>query len=424
MQSSSHPPLPANISVPGFIDTHSHDDIALTFDPERRVKRVQGIVHQVVGNCGLSPFPVIEGENPVHEHFLRSVLGKNPGTTRSFFPTLDEYRAAIPKNVSILVGYNTLRYHLFPESDGPLTAGETRQMQSALRVMIERGACGVSMGLAYPPGSAIDSIEIAAVAQVTPLLAVHVRNESSRVIGSIREVANAVIASDSRCHLHLSHVKIAGRKNWGLLEELFDLLGELRGIMGLTFDHYPFAFGSTALSAVLPPEFCSMPREQLAKVKPSDIDARLADPTWENYVDFAGGANLELAGLVHHPELNGCSLEGMPLGRTLRDLVVSEPSPAVLIRSQSDEVVDELLKLPYGCIGTDGLPDVAEHPRLYSTFPEYLQRMKRLGQSLTLAVEKASTLPRRIFHIANGDTVGIDPETFRLVDGVVSSPSR
>src|SRR5438552_14996899 len=43
--------------APGFIDVHSHDDLAVLVEPEMPFKVRQGVTTDVVGNCGFGPAP-------------------------------------------------------------------------------------------------------------------------------------------------------------------------------------------------------------------------------------------------------------------------------------------------------------------------------------------------------------------------------
>src|SRR6516162_10104791 len=43
--------------APGFIDVHSHDDLAVFVTPEMDFKVMQGVTTDVVGNCGLGAAP-------------------------------------------------------------------------------------------------------------------------------------------------------------------------------------------------------------------------------------------------------------------------------------------------------------------------------------------------------------------------------
>ena len=46
------------ILSPGFIDVHGHSDISVLADKEAFSKITQGVTCEIVGNCGLSAFPI------------------------------------------------------------------------------------------------------------------------------------------------------------------------------------------------------------------------------------------------------------------------------------------------------------------------------------------------------------------------------
>src|SRR4051812_19338342 len=47
------------VVTPGFIDMHTHSDIALLLNPEAHSKIRQGVTLEVIGNCGSSPAPYV-----------------------------------------------------------------------------------------------------------------------------------------------------------------------------------------------------------------------------------------------------------------------------------------------------------------------------------------------------------------------------
>lgn len=381
---------------PSFVDTHSHDDLILFEDPARSVKTHQGVGVQVIGNCGISPFPVLpEGSDPVQRLF-DSVIGR----MNIRFGSVYEYRRRLDRpDVVVLQGYNALRCSLFGPSPRKLDASERKSCASAVSRSIEDGAAGLSLGLAYLPAVGADTTELVEVARTTPLLTVHLRNESSSILESLDEAVD--IARRARCALHVSHLKISGRPYWEKSDQLLKKIQDAHDTVGATFDHYPYAYGCTGLSAVLPPEISSLDSAGLANVRAEDVLKKLEDDSWENYVRMCGWSGLKLTALEKYPEYNGISISetGVDPVELVLKLVRDEPHPAVLIYSQNEELIDELLKLPYGCVGTDGLPMVTSHPRLTSSFPEYIGRCRRIGMSVEMAVEKAAILPRKIFKI-------------------------
>ena len=87
---------------PGFIDTHTHDDIELIRNPSMLAKVSQGVTTVIVGNCGISASPVqLHRGLPDPMNLL--------GDAQCFrFPTFTAYVAAIHEaqpavNVAALV---------------------------------------------------------------------------------------------------------------------------------------------------------------------------------------------------------------------------------------------------------------------------------------------------------------------------------
>lgn len=53
--------------------------------------------------------------------------------------------------------------------------------------------------------------------------------------------------------VHISHLKMSGRNNWGKMNDVFRKIDDarLKGL-GLSCDMYPYIAGSTDLDAILP----------------------------------------------------------------------------------------------------------------------------------------------------------------------------
>ena len=75
--------------APGFIDAHSHDDLAVIVKPAMLPKLSQGVTTVVVGNCGISAAPVRLASHPPDP---MNLLG---GAIEFRYPTFGDY-ARVP----------------------------------------------------------------------------------------------------------------------------------------------------------------------------------------------------------------------------------------------------------------------------------------------------------------------------------------
>ena len=112
------------IECPAFVDTHSHDDLALLTDPGRLDKRNQGIGAQVIGNCGISPFPAMPDSCQPVKRLFDAVMGPQDAP----FPSVKDYRRKIARDdIVILQGYNALRASMFGPEPRRLDAAERKK---------------------------------------------------------------------------------------------------------------------------------------------------------------------------------------------------------------------------------------------------------------------------------------------------------
>src|SRR5690625_1411598 len=129
-------------------------------------------------------------------------------------------------------------------------------MKNIVEEGMKAGAIGLSIGLLYAPGSYASKEEIAELCSVLPkydgLLATHIRGEGNHLLPSVEEVI--WIAEKSGVPLHISHLKAAGKRNWGKVEEAIAMIEQARSRgMDVTCDVYPYSAGSTSLTTILPP---------------------------------------------------------------------------------------------------------------------------------------------------------------------------
>ena len=382
------------VLAPGFIDVHTHDDMAALKTPDMTFKISQGVTTVVAGNCGISVAPfATEGSFPPPFPLL--------GEAQEFrFPTVEAYRETLEKNrpavnLALLAGHSSLRViAMKDELDRPADDSQIGQMQEVLRLALQQGCIGFSTGLGYPPAMQAPESEIVSLAGVlkefpAAVYATHMRDEGDHVVEAVEETLRT--GRTAGVPVVISHHKCAGRSNYGRSGETLKLIDAARAEQGAGLDVYPY----TASSTVLLPEFV---RES------DDVMITFSDP---------------------HPEHNGRRLEDVvaewdcSMEETIERLY-----PAGAIYFQMDEEdLKRILAYPPSMVGSDGLPGQPRpHPRLWGTFPRvlgrYVRQMKLL--SLATAVHKMTGLSAETFGLKDrgfiregyvADLVLFDPDT-------------
>ncbi len=424
-----------HVVAPGFIDTHSHSDLKVLADPTLPMKLRQGITLEVFGQDGISVAPVRAGEREAWRQKLSGLLGDFGAlwTWSAVGEYLARVAAARPaQDAAYLAPHGAIRQHVMGGGDRRATPAETRAMQGSLQAALDEGACGMSTGLIYPPCCYADTAELVALGTVLapanrPLV-VHMRSESDRMMEAIAEMVG--VARQSGCAVHISHLKLAGRRNWGNAEAVVEALAAARAQgLRITADQYPYAAGSTLLGAILPPWAHDGGSEAtLARLRDTDARARMraamSDPgpsDWDNFWGWSGPEGILVADIPsgRHPEWLGRTLAQVAAGRgqdpfeAAFDLLLEERMGVAMVSfSQDENVVERFLRLPYVNVCTDGLLGGRPHPRAYGSYPRILGRYVREKRTLTLeeAVRKMTSQAASAFGF---EGVGLVREGFR-----------
>jgi N-acyl-D-aspartate/D-glutamate deacylase len=139
---------------PGFVDTHTHYDAQIHWDPTLDLSSHHGFTTFIAGNCGLSMAPV----NSSSATYLMSALSKVEGiplaTLRegvevrwsSFGELLDALDGHVAVNIGFTVGHSALRATVMGDRclESDATPEELDAMRALLRESIEAGALGFS----------------------------------------------------------------------------------------------------------------------------------------------------------------------------------------------------------------------------------------------------------------------------------------
>lgn len=408
------------VVTPGFIDVHSHADCSPLLRQHDTSKILQGVTTEVVGNCGFSLAPLQDGAAALLAAYVGRVFPAVPWnwhTTADLLAQVDQ--ATSVTNYVPLVGHGAIRIAVMGMDRREPSGAEMSRMSSLLLQAVDAGCFGMSSGLVYPPGMYAASEELVVLASVLPgdrIYASHIRGEGDDVSDAVLE---AIAASESsRRRVQVSHLKAAGRGNWGKSAELLRLLdaARARGV-DISQDAYPYTAASTMLAALLPPGFLDADDEEVLR--------RLADPAavghlataftegipgWQNQVADCGWDGILVSATADH-RYEGLTIAELarkmgtdPVRALVRALVDERLQASMIAFSMNEDDVRAVLASPSTMIGSDGLPPGMggrPHPRLFGTFPKFFGEYVREQKIVTLAeaVRKVTHLPASVFRI-------------------------
>jgi N-acyl-D-amino-acid deacylase len=410
------------VLAPGFIDMHSHSDWRLWANPRAESKIRQGVTTEVVGNCGFSPAPVTA---EFRDDMRGFALYIPPGMDFAW-PSFGDYLRALDTggsavNVVHLVGHGTLRVAAMGFARRAPTAAELATMQRLMAAAVDDGAWGLSTGLIYAPGSYAETDEIVAVARVAGrqggFYASHIRGEGATLLDAVAEAIR--VGREGELPVQVSHIKAAGRPNWGKVERALALIDAARAEgLDVTADVYPYTASSTTLRTLLPDWALEggVPA-MIARLADPQVRARIrkeleAPVTGQSLLDRVGWENVMVSYCARRKDAEGRRLSeigaarGMdPLDAAL-ELIVDEAGKAYMILFQLDEAdLRRALVHPQVMIGSDGsalapygpLAEGKPHPRSYGTFARVLGEYVREQRVLPLAqaIRKMTGMPAR-----------------------------
>ncbi len=405
--------------TPGFLDIHRHGDGALFRPDYGKAELKQGLTSVINGNCGLSAAPLDPAYRMETIQYLTPILGELlSGAEWDSLAAYFRDAAAAPRRIhtGMLVGGGTLRTNVAGYADGPLSAGQLRQLHTLMERALSDGALGVSLGLGYAPECFYSTDEL--MQALEPLkdsgvvVTVHMRQEGDGVVQALAEMLQ--VARRLRTPVEISHLKAIGRRNWrSSVPEMLRMMDAARqeGV-DVTCDVYPYPAGSTQLIHVLPPEVQTGGLEALT--------ARLRTPAcrrelrrrmetgqdFENITALVGFENV-VATSLRKPE-NRC-WEGKTLAEiaaaqgkdpfdALFDLLAAERCTVSMIDFiAAEEDLTAILQDPHAAVISDATyPTTGTlHPRVYGMTAHLLEHYVRQIRTLSLpeAVRRLTRLP-------------------------------
>ena len=346
---------------PGFVDPHGHID-GDVYTGE--LSLLQGITTTVGGNCGFSPLDAAR-----------------------FF----EEQRAFPIHQAEMIGMCALR-----EAAGvhdPFQAANEEQVDRMVhlcRRALEDGACGVSLGPAYTPGSSIMEMqELCRVAKrCGKPVSIDTRMNSMTDLHSLEEAID--LAAHSGCRMIVSH--FVYQYGVGVEDEAMAMVDRARGMgVDVLFDSGMYK------------DWCS------------SIGAALFEPG----IMRANGIELH-----HLRMITGEHIGMVPDQELYEHLREAHPGDAVVVNTGSQRAVYAIARHPLCMVSTDtGAYKPGEgHPQIGGSVPRFFREMVRERAQLTWeeAVWHTTLHPANTFGFerkgrvspgCDADLVIFDPET-------------
>lgn len=441
------------VVAPGFIDVHAHSDLTLLANPLAHSKVMQGVTTEVLGNCGFGVAPLTGTQESIREVGAYA----QPDAAQWLWHQMAEYLRRLEEakpslNVAVLAGHIPIRAAVLGFSDRHPNPEQLAQMAALLEEALEQGCFGLSFGLIYPPSCYAPAWELAALAERAAaaggLCAVHMRDESEALVSAVEEIIG--VARDSGAFFEISHLKAAGRKNWGRTAEAIPRIEKaVASGVRLGFDAYPYAAGCTTLSVTVPARFHVGGIQALSDLlRTAEGRAEVGRGVLEERGRSTGEDPLESLGKIlvvgveseRNRECQGLTLaeiaqrRGCDSLQVMLDLLLEENGQVTVIHfSMDEEEVRRVLCHPLCVVGSDSLAvapfgptgEKMPHPRFYGTFPKVLREFVRERGLLSLeeAVAKMTGRPaarlgiERRGLLARGnfaDAVAFDPQ--RIAD--------
>ena len=433
------------VVAPGFIDMHTHCDWGLG---KNEIKAnlnylTQGVTTVVTGNCGNGNFniPEITG------------LWTEQG---------------IGTNVAHLVGFGTVRREVLGDANVTPSSGELDRMKSILDQALKDGAWGMSTGLMYIPDRYASTEEVIEMVKVLGahggIYSSHIRNEEAYFLDAVRETIR--IGEESGVRINISHMKAAGKSNWGKMKEAISLLNQARAQgMTITGDIYPYNFAATMPifhifnvpkeaqtfysleKKLVEEEAGSTEQERLTTQLADELARALRDPSLRqkirkltlegdpekvNWIVVEGWDNIAVVSAKKNRHLLNTILSDLAIEENKDpfdiavDLFLEEKNDLVVsVCTMSEEDIHLVMSQDWTMISSDGgtvpFGVGVVHPRTYGSFPRFFRKYIREDQigDLLKAVHMTSALPAKALGLEDrgqliegykADIVIFDPE--------------
>lgn len=430
---------------PGFIDIHSHSDNSYLQDDRCESKIYQGVTSEIVGQCGTTMYPCREEDRSN----LLEYVGTDPKFDKQYYASkgLEEFiektrlnGKMTSTNLLPLIGHGALRAGVMGLEGRRADASELDAMVEVLDREMEFGAWGLSLGLGYAPGIFANQEELNRLGEVIAkhdgIITSHMRNQNDHIFEALEEMYEINRATGAK--IHIAHLKMGGKKQWGIAQELVDNLKavEAQGIK-VTKDIYPYTASASGITNTLPKWTLDGGKAMAAKRFKTDDREAIMEHLEERLQTREDGEGIYIVStygrypIADDKNVYELSLElGISMAETVEQIILNTDGEASgIFVSMAEEDVMLMLREDDISIGSDGiaLPLDRElnigkpHPRSFGTFPRFLKYVREESIcSLETAINRITKLPADTMGILNrgvlkngmvADVVVFNPET-------------
>jgi N-acyl-D-amino-acid deacylase len=412
------------IVSPGFIDIHTHSDLALLINPRAESKIRQGVTTEVVGNCGSSAAPVRKETL----RFLKDEWGPEAGSVGWDWSSMGDYlqrleKQGISQNVASLVGHGTVRIAVMGVENRSPSSRELGDMKTLLRQSMEEGCYGLSSGLVYLPGCYARTSELIELCKVVAsyrgFYTSHTRGERETIVDSLKEAIR--IGEEAGVPVQVSHncPKYGAHGRFEEQSEVYEK-ARARGV-DVTFDNDAHTDFNPRLSQALPQWVQAGGNKKMVqrlredknrqKIKKETVEEESPGPGYVGLVKHNRWDRIILFNCKRNKDLVGKSLEEIAAVRgkdpfdVFLDLIIEEEGDASALFNYIDEddirtvlkhplmmvCSDGAALAPYGILGgIDGYS-----PCSYGEYPYILERYVKKEKILALheAIRKMTSFP-------------------------------
>src|ERR671914_2270225 len=354
------------VVAPGFIDMHTHSDQPVIADGNAESKVRQGVTLDIIGESQtVAPLEGAVLEEYRLEHRKRNGIEADWKTFSDYFNRLMKDGTSI--NVASGVSPQRVKRVVCGFEELPASASEQEKMNRLVAQAMEEGALGLTAAWhAKGPESPEEVVEMAKVVKrYGGYYGVHVGSEGFDMMEELAKMLR--VARESRIPIHVYHLKMRAKANWGRIRQVIAQLEEARGEgLEITANQYPYTAMQHPWRRLFPRWVQDAPlKETIAQFRDASFRERvISDPEFTQYVDEHGGWEGIVAARVDAEALK--KFEGMTIAEIAKlreqdpvsacfDMIYEEGGFIHGVHhTMNEEDVKTVMRVPWVSIGSDG----------------------------------------------------------------------